>query len=58
MRSLFELKITSLVHEARGIDSGPRLLNKLISMQDKSSEVIMRKILNDEIKHVACGVKW
>jgi len=40
------------------MDSGPRLLTKLRSMQDSVSEKIMQKILYDEEKHVAYGIKW
>jgi len=40
------------------MDSGPRLLVKLKSMQDKESEKILEKILSDEETHVASGIKW
>lgn len=52
------LWITTLFHEARGIDAGPRLLAKMRSFQDPKTEECLKIILRDEEKHVAVGIKW
>jgi len=52
------LAIVPLVQEARGLDAGPRLVNRIKSEGDKCSAEIMLKIVQDEEKHVAFGMKW
>ncbi|KAK6919155.1 Protein of unknown function DUF455 [Dillenia turbinata] len=47
-----------LVQEARGLDAGPRLVKKLIGFGDHRSSDIVAKIADEELAHVAVGVKW
>ncbi|KAJ3694228.1 hypothetical protein LUZ60_009708 [Juncus effusus] len=47
-----------LVQEARGLDAGPRLVQKLIGCGDKRTSEIVAKIAEEEIAHVAIGVHW
>ena len=58
LQNIYFDQITSLVHEAKGMDNGPRLSSKLLSMQDFTSNKILQKILTDEVRHVAYGVEW
>ena len=48
--------MTNLVSEAKGLDAGPKLSNKLFSMNCKISSEIVKEISNDEEKHVAVGM--
>jgi uncharacterized ferritin-like protein (DUF455 family) len=50
--------LISLVQESRGLDAGPRLINKLKSFNDNVSAGIIDKIVKDEVKHVNIGIKW
>lgn len=50
------IALISLSHEAKGIDAGPRLRQKLSSEINYKS--ILEKILRDEEKHVSFGLKW
>lgn len=52
------IAVISLVQEPRGLDAGPRLINKLKSMGDETSANIMKKIVEDEVSHVKLGMKW
>ncbi|KAL2247179.1 uncharacterized protein LOC105176818 [Sesamum indicum] len=52
------LAVIPLVQEARGLDAGPRLVNKLIGFGDHRSSNIVAKIADEEIAHVAVGVYW
>eukprot|EP01017_Pseudomicrothorax_dubius_P040408 TRINITY_DN6319_c0_g1_i1.p1 TRINITY_DN6319_c0_g1~~TRINITY_DN6319_c0_g1_i1.p1 ORF type:complete len:162 (+),score=22.95 TRINITY_DN6319_c0_g1_i1:378-863(+) len=55
---LYRIGVTSLVNEGRGLDSGPRLLQKLLGVKDRQSHDIIKKILHEEVRHVNIGVKW
>jgi uncharacterized ferritin-like protein (DUF455 family) len=55
---LARIAVISLVQEPRGLDAGPRLINKLKSMGDEKSASIMKKIIEDEVNHVKTGMKW
>ncbi|KAK6142639.1 hypothetical protein DH2020_022987 [Rehmannia glutinosa] len=52
------LAVIPLVQEARGLDAGPRLVNKLIGFGDLRSSNIVAKIADEEVAHVAVGVYW
>jgi uncharacterized ferritin-like protein (DUF455 family) len=55
---LARIAVISLVQEPRGLDAGPRLINKLKSLGDEKSANIMKKIIDDEVYHVKTGMKW
>lgn len=44
--------------EARGLDAGPSLRNKLAQVGDMAAAAILDIILRDEIGHVAIGNRW
>eukprot|EP00742_Colponemidia_sp_Colp-10_P011717 GILJ01013059.1.p1 GENE.GILJ01013059.1~~GILJ01013059.1.p1 ORF type:complete len:804 (+),score=82.89 GILJ01013059.1:315-2414(+) len=52
------LAILPLVQESRGLDAGPRLVEKLLSLGDKSSAAIVKQICEEEVNHVRTGLKW
>ncbi|PZU11804.1 ferritin-like domain-containing protein [Sphingomonas sp.] len=52
------LAIVPLVLEARGLDVTPQTITRLTIAGDYDSARILARILNDEIKHVAAGMKW
>lgn len=41
--------------EARGLDAGPRLVQKLMSASDHCSAAIVQRISEEEVAHVAVG---
>jgi len=47
-----------MVQEARGLDAGPRLVNKLQGFGDHRSAGIVAQIAQEERAHVAVGVYW
>ncbi|VFQ84110.1 unnamed protein product [Cuscuta campestris] len=47
-----------LVQEARGLDAGPRLVQKLIGFGDHRTADIVARIAAEEVAHVAVGVYW
>lgn len=47
-----------LVQEARGLDAGPRLVQKLIGFGDSRTSNIVARIADEEVAHVAVGVHW
>ncbi|KAL4573283.1 hypothetical protein LXL04_020083 [Taraxacum kok-saghyz] len=52
------LAVIPLVQEARGLDAGPRLVQKLIGFGDIKTSKIVAKIAEEEVAHVAVGVYW
>lgn len=44
--------------EARGLDAGPRLVQKLVGFGDHRTSNIVAKIAEEEVAHVAVGVFW
>ncbi|KAJ0396426.1 hypothetical protein P43SY_007751 [Pythium insidiosum] len=52
------LAVVPLVQEARGLDSGDRLVHRLRSVGDKASAAVVEQIVFEERGHVACGIKW
>ncbi|MDG2002592.1 MAG: ferritin-like domain-containing protein [Novosphingobium sp.] len=49
------LAIVPMVLEARGLDVTPAMLNRLRGAGDKPGENILKRILDDEIRHVRFG---
>ncbi|CAN0896711.1 Signaling peptide TAXIMIN 1 [Linum grandiflorum] len=47
-----------LVQEARGLDAGPRLVQKMIGFGDNRTSKIVARISQEEVAHVAVGVYW
>ncbi|KAK9285388.1 hypothetical protein L1049_024580 [Liquidambar formosana] len=52
------LAVIPLVQEARGLDAGPRLVQKLIGFGDCRTSNIVARIADEEVAHVAVGVHW
>lgn len=52
------MAIVPLVLEARGLDVGPAMLNKMTTHGDIDSARVLEIIYNDEKRHVAFGLKW
>lgn len=52
------LAIVPLSQEARGLDAGPRLVEKLVGFGDNRTAAIVRQISEEERAHVAVGVVW
>ncbi|KAE8966759.1 hypothetical protein PF011_g27819 [Phytophthora fragariae] len=52
------IAVVPLVQEARGLDSGDRLVHRIKSMGDKSSAKVVEQIVWEEREHVRCGIKW
>ncbi|XWS41187.1 hypothetical protein CRYUN_Cryun17cG0058700 [Craigia yunnanensis] len=47
-----------LVQEARGLDAGPCLVQKMVGFVDHRTSGIVARIVEEEISHVAVGVYW
>ncbi|KAK8686046.1 hypothetical protein V6N13_125074 [Hibiscus sabdariffa] len=47
-----------LVQEARGLDAGPRLVQKMVGFGDHRTSSIVARIAEEEVAHVAVGVYW
>ncbi len=52
------LAVVPMVLEARGLDVTPATLERVVAGGDRSGARILKRILDDEIRHVAMGVKW
>lgn len=52
------LAVVPMSQEARGLDSGARLVQRLVSAGDQRSASIVRRIAGEEMAHVAVGVEW
>lgn len=52
------IAVVPLVQEARGLDSGARLVHKLLSAGDRASAAVVEQIVWEERSHVAFGIKW
>lgn len=50
--------IESIFQEVRGLDVGPRLVQKLIDFWDHRTSKIVSKIADEEVGHVVVGVFW
>jgi len=52
------LVVVNCVQEARGLDAGPKLAERLLGAGDMRSAAIIRRISSEELAHVAVGVRW
>ncbi|XP_002967753.2 uncharacterized protein LOC9631107 isoform X3 [Selaginella moellendorffii] len=52
------LAVIPMVQEARGLDAGPRLVERLKQLGDDRSANIVEQISQEELAHVAVGVSW
>lgn len=52
------LAIAPMVLEARGLDVTPAMITRLNHNNDPQSAAILQQIYEDEIGHVATGVRW
>jgi len=52
------LAVVPLVLEARGLDVTPQTIERLEQAGDVPTARILQRILADEIRHVATGVRW
>ncbi len=52
------LALVPMVLEARGLDTTPGAVEKLTQAGDMESAALLQKIGNEEIPHVAAGVRW
>jgi len=55
---LARLAIVPMVLEARGLDITPQTIARLEAASDTKTANILKRILSDEIRHVAAGVRW
>jgi uncharacterized ferritin-like protein (DUF455 family) len=55
---LARLVVVPLILEARGLDVTPAMITQLDRLGDGESATVLRRIYNDEIGHVATGVRW
>jgi uncharacterized ferritin-like protein (DUF455 family) len=55
---LARLAIVPMVWEARGLDVTPATIEQFTSQHDSASASILKRIYNDEIRHVAAGTTW
>jgi uncharacterized ferritin-like protein (DUF455 family) len=56
--ALARLAIVPMVLEARGLDVTPQMITRLEAAKDLQSAKILERILQDEVNHVAAGVRW
>lgn len=52
------LALVPMVLEARGLDTAPDAADRLDQAGDVASANILRKIADEEVAHVAAGVRW
>lgn len=55
---LARLAIVPMVLEARGLDVTPAMIDRFAAAGDLASARLLRRILADEVRHVAAGVGW
>jgi len=55
---LARLAIVPMVLEARGLDITPQTIARFESTKDAKTARILSRILQDEVRHVAAGVRW
>jgi uncharacterized ferritin-like protein (DUF455 family) len=56
--ALARLAVVPMVLEARGLDVTPQMIARFESAGDAATARLLRRILNDEVRHVAAGVRW
>jgi uncharacterized ferritin-like protein (DUF455 family) len=52
------LAIVPMVFEARGLDVTPAMIQRLDATGDAESAAVLRVVLEDEVAHVAIGLRW
>ncbi|CAD6233290.1 unnamed protein product [Miscanthus lutarioriparius] len=52
------LAVIPLVQEARGLDAGPRLVQRLFGFGDHRSADIVARVAEEELAHVSVGLYW
>ena len=52
------LAVVPMVLEARGLDVTPVTIERFEAAGDEPTARILRRILSDEVKHVAAGTRW
>lgn len=52
------IAVGQLVAEARGLDAGEKLAQRIRSFGDKDSARIVNVIAHEEVRHVELGIKW
>lgn len=52
------IALGQLVAEARALDAGPRLAQRILGTGDKESATLVNMIADEEVRHVGVGVKW
>lgn len=52
------MALVPCVLEARGLDVTPPMIQKLVKVGDTESANILQTILDEEVDHVAIGVRW
>jgi uncharacterized ferritin-like protein (DUF455 family) len=55
---LARLAIVHMVHEARGLDVHPQTRLRFLNQKDDESVKLLDILYEDEITHVAAGLKW
>jgi len=55
---LARLAVVPLVLEARGLDVAPPMIARLRAVGDDASAAVLTRIRDDEIGHVAVGLRW
>ena len=55
---LVRLAVVPCLQEARGLDAGPKLAEKLLGAGDARSAAVVKRIAAEEQAHVAVGVSW
>jgi uncharacterized ferritin-like protein (DUF455 family) len=56
--ALARLAIVPMVLEARALDITPATVERFVNVGDSASARILRRIMIDEIRHVAAGTNW
>jgi len=56
--ALARLAVVPMVLEARGLDVTPMTIDRFTNNGDLESAAILKRIYNDEIRHVRAGTKW
>lgn len=52
------LAIVPMVLEARALDITPQTIDRFVQVGDEPTAKMLRRIYQDEIRHVAAGTKW
>lgn len=52
------LALIPMTHEARGLDTTPGAIARCTAAGDAATAALLQEIYDDEIKHLAVGVRW